>query len=139
MKYWQQLPTLYTIQNVSVCKIKTYAMCWIHASDRTFLNIKKGIRTKFPPFSVQQMWASSSKYWNFYYLFSFQRKLGPPLTNFLKSKNQLWRNKNFILRKITIIDLRSHVLQKSHIPQELMNYLGNQSNQCIWDLLVVLP
>lgn len=55
-----------------------------------------------------------------------------------KRKNQLWRNKNFILRKITIIDLRSHVLQRSHIPQELMNYIGNQSNQCIWDLLVVL-
>lgn len=108
-------------------------MCWIHASDRTFLNIKKGIRTKFPPFSVQQMWASSSKYWNFYYLFSFQRKLGPPLTNFFKKQKSIMKEQEFHFKenynywfKESCFTKKSYSTRTYELPRKSMQsmYLG---------------
>jgi hypothetical protein len=40
-----------------------------------------------------------SKYWNLYYLFSFQRKLRPPLTNFLKKQKSIMKEQQFHLKE----------------------------------------
>jgi len=108
-------------------------MCWIHTSDRTIKISKKELEPSFLHLVYNKWEQVHSKYWNFYYLFSFQRKLGLPLTNFLKKQKSIMKEQEFHFKqnynywlKESCSTKKSYSTRAYELPRKLVQsmYLG---------------
>jgi len=108
-------------------------MCWIHTSDRTIKISKKELEPSFLHLVYNKCEQVHSKYWNFYYLFSFQRKLGLLLTNFLKKQKSIMKEPKFHFKqnynywlKESCFTKKSYSTRAYELPRKLVQsmYLG---------------